>query len=79
MAANVVPLRSKAQAGEQQWLSPEQVCERVPGMTIDRLKDMRKRGVGPKYYKPTLKTVTYSSRDIDTWVESTVVTTREQS
>lgn len=61
------------------WLSPAQVCEHVPGMTVATLQDMRKRGVGPRFFKPTHKTVIYSLADIDTWVAASAVTTREQS
>jgi hypothetical protein len=63
---------------ETVWLSPEQVCERVPGLTLDRLQQMRKARKGPSYYKPTLKTVVYSQTDIDAWVTSTREETREQ-
>lgn len=59
------------------YLSPEQVCEIVPGMTITLLSRMRDARRGPRYYKPTPKTVIYERADVDAWVRSTVVETRE--
>lgn len=73
--APVAPIRG-ARPTRAEWLSPQQVCDRVPGLTLAILQDMRKRGVGPRYHKPTLKTVIYSAADIDTWVESAAVETR---
>jgi hypothetical protein len=75
-AATVTPIR-KAAAAAEVWLSPLQVCERVPGITAATLQDMRKRGVGPRYFKPTHKTVIYSAADIDGWVANSVVSTRD--
>lgn len=60
------------------WLSPEQVCERVPGLTPAHLQDLRKRGKGPRFHKPTLKTVIYSRADVDAWVAASIVATKEQ-
>lgn len=75
---NVTALRSRAVAPSE-WLSPEQVCEVVPGMTLTLLQRMRDAGKGPRYAKPSPKTVVYSRSDVDTWVRSTLVGTREQS
>lgn len=61
------------------WLSPTQVCELVPGMTVTLLQRMRDAGKGPRYAKPSAKTVVYSRSDVDAWVRSTLVGTREQS
>ena len=61
------------------WLSPQQVIDHVPGLTLDRLRSMRTRGVGPRFYKPTHKTVIYSAADIDAWVLGSVVETRDPS
>lgn len=58
------------------WLSPEQVCERVPGMTTAGLQELRKKRQGPRYFKPTPKKVVYSQSDIDEWVAASVVATR---
>jgi len=76
MSATVTAIKPRQ---ETIWLSPEQVCDRVPGMTLSRLKELRAAGRGPAYSKPTLKTVIYSAADIDAWVRGTRVSTREQS
>lgn len=61
------------------WLSPADVAARVPGVTVANLQELRKKGLGPRYHKPTPKIVVYSQTDIDEWVERSVVNTREQS
>lgn len=70
---NVVQLKPKVANADTVWLSPEQVCERVPGMTLKRLADLREAKKGPDYFKPSLKTVIYSQAEIDAWVERTRV------
>ncbi|MBW9118857.1 hypothetical protein JNB63_01995 [Microbacterium trichothecenolyticum] len=78
--SNVTALKPRpAAAPAPVWLSPEQVCERVPGLTKVRLQDLRDRGLGPAYQKPTARTVIYRADDVDAWVLSTRVSTREQS
>ncbi|KAB1867712.1 hypothetical protein F6A08_05825 [Microbacterium algeriense] len=62
-----------------EWLSPLQVCDVIPGMTVTLLQRMRDAGKGPRYAKPSPKTVVYSRSDVDAWVRSTLVSTREQS
>jgi hypothetical protein len=56
------------------YLSPDQVCELIPGMTMGHLAQMRYRGDGPKFRKPTRKTVLYVRSEVLDWVESTVRT-----
>lgn len=51
-------------------LSPEQVCEMVPGMTKGNLAQLRFKGIGPKYLKPSPRTVVYRESDIIEWLES---------
>ncbi|WP_144267540.1 hypothetical protein [Leifsonia xyli] len=54
------------------YLTPEQVCDLVPGMTVRSLKEMRaarRAGVrgskgGPVYVKPNAKTVVYDTADV---------------
>lgn len=57
------------------WLSPEEVASRIPGMTLDKLEDLRKRRQGPPYYKPTLRTVVYLEAEVDAWVAASRVQT----
>lgn len=81
MSAQVTAIRPTTTAADNPtvWLSPDQVCERVPGMTKRRLEEMRAAGRGPRYFKPTGKTVIYEQADIDAWVRATVVTTRDSA
>lgn len=76
--SNVTAIKPRS-ATAPVWLSPEQVCERVPGLTKVRLADLRDRGLGPAYQKPTARTVIYRADDVDAWVEASRVGTREQS
>lgn len=58
------------------FLSPEMVCEMVPGMTHAILEDRRKRKVDPRFYKPSLRTVVYRESDVLAWVLGSAVETR---
>ncbi len=79
MTAQVTHIRPRKSAVPcPVWLSPAQVCERVPGMTEEILSDRRKRGLRPDYRKPSLKTVIYEQSEIDDWVESTRVTGKRE-
>jgi hypothetical protein len=69
----ITPL--KKQPATSVWLSPEDVVSRVPGMTLDKLEDLRKRREGPAYYKPTLRTVVYLEAEVDAWVAASRVKT----
>lgn len=57
-------------------LSPEMVCEMVPGMTLAILEDRRKRKIDPRFHKPSLRTVVYRESDVLAWVLGSVVETR---
>ena len=76
--SNVTALRTRTGVADE-WLSPAEVCEVIPGMTLTLLQRMRDAGKGPRYAKPTPKTVVYSLADVHAYVRSTMVTTREQS
>ena len=52
------------------FISAEQVCELMPGMTKPLLAQMRFRGDGPPFYKPTPKKVFYRKSDVIAWVEA---------
>lgn len=53
------------------YLSPKELAERIPGMTIGNLAQMRFRGDGPKFMKPSPKLVVYDWVDAVAWLEST--------
>lgn len=74
--SNVTALRKPD--AQPVWLSPAQVCDRIPGMTLDILSDMRENRRGPAYYKPSLRTVIYLESEIDAWVKGTRVETRPE-
>lgn len=52
-----------------EYLTPEQVCEIVPGMTKTNLSQLRYTGRGPKYLKPTPRVVVYRRTDVIAWIE----------
>ena len=53
------------------YLSDDDVCQLIPGMTPSRLKNLRFLGTGPEYLVPTPKTIVYSERRVREWLEST--------
>lgn len=75
--SNVTAMKPRPNVAPTDWLSPAQVCEVIPGMTVTLLQRMRDAGKGPRYAKPSAKTVVYSRSDVDAWVWSTLVNTRE--
>ena len=58
----------------EKFLSVEAVCEMVPGMNANLLAQMRFRGDGPRFIKPSPRKVVYSESAIVEWLNS-----REQS
>jgi predicted DNA-binding transcriptional regulator AlpA len=57
-----------------QYLTISQVCEIVPGMTKGILAQLRFKGTGPRYYKPTPRVVLYREADIVEWIENSART-----
>lgn len=79
--SNVTALKPR-QMTTPRYLSPEQVCDLVPGMTVANLKDLRASGKGPQFSKPTGERghiTLYREDDVVAWVEAAFVKTREQS
>lgn len=56
------------------YLTPTQVCEMIPGVTKASLAQLRFKGIGPKFYKPTPRVVLYREDDVIAWVESSART-----
>jgi hypothetical protein len=52
------------------YLNQDQVCELAPGVTKSLLAQLRFRGTGPKFLKPTPKTVIYRRADVIAWLEA---------
>lgn len=78
--ATVTQIRPGAQPSSRStsWLSPAEVCEVWPGMTVRKLQRMRAEGRGPAYSKAG-KTITYATSDVDAFIRAHRITTREQS
>ncbi|WZH38752.1 MAG: hypothetical protein PIR02_08775 [Microbacterium enclense] len=55
---------------DHDYITPDQVCELVPGMTTTNLAQLRFKGRGPKFLKPTPRTVVYRRADIIAWLEA---------
>lgn len=53
-------------------ITPEEVVQKIPGMTKNKLSQLRFKGQGPNYYKPTPKTVVYDEEVVDAWFETTL-------
>ena len=77
MSAKVTALRPATPAPV--WLSPDQVCERVPGMTPRNLEELRAKGRGPEFFKPTPRVVVYELAAVDAWVRAHAVSTRDSA
>lgn len=54
-----------------EYLTAEQVCTLIPGMTPAALAQLRYRGTGPTYLKPTARKILYRESDVRAWVEGT--------
>lgn len=77
--SNVTAIRSAdALPAEDVYLSPEQVSEMVPGLSVRSLRQMRADGKGPRFLKPAPRTVVYLEADVRAWMRTTLHATREQ-
>ncbi|MFJ2542749.1 helix-turn-helix transcriptional regulator [Microbacterium sp. NPDC087589] len=52
------------------YITPDQVCDLIPGMTKGNLAALRFNGKGPAFFKPTPRTVVYRERDVVDWLEA---------
>jgi predicted DNA-binding transcriptional regulator AlpA len=55
---------------EEKFITPVGVRE-LTGMTLAALAQLRHRGQGPRFYKPTARTVLYRRSEVIEWVEGT--------
>jgi branched-subunit amino acid aminotransferase/4-amino-4-deoxychorismate lyase len=60
------------------FLTPDQVCEMIPGITKASLAQLRFKGIGPKFYKPTPRVVLYDRESILAWVQGSARTSTAQ-
>lgn len=52
------------------YLTPKQAADIIPGMTTTNLAQLRFTGKGPKFLKPTARTVVYREADVIEWLEA---------
>lgn len=52
------------------YLSPEELCERLPGTTTGYWADHRFHGTGPEFVKLSHKKVVYPSWKLEEWLEA---------
>lgn len=58
---------------ESEFIQPEVVCE-ITGLSRGALAQLRHFGRGPRFYKPTPRTVLYKRSEVIEWVESSAQT-----
>lgn len=54
----------------ERYMSPDEVCALIPGMTRSNLANLRYLGRGPKFLKPTPRTVVYQRSSVIAWLEA---------
>lgn len=52
------------------YMTPREVSERFPFLTVGNLAQLRYTGKGPKFLKPTPRTVVYRESDCLAWLEA---------
>lgn len=55
------------------FLRPEEVAELV-GLNVDALAQLRYKGTGPRFYKPTPRKVLYKREEVLEWIEASAAT-----
>lgn len=81
--APVTPIGRGRHVQQERYLTPQDVCAMLPGITVDVLKERRKRRVKPDYFKPTGEegrgAVLYAESDVLAWIRESRVQTRDAS
>lgn len=54
----------------EKYLSPEEVCELIPGMTTNLLAQMRFRGDGPRFVAVSPRKRVYSQSAIEDYMKA---------
>lgn len=57
----------------EEFIQPVMVSE-ITGLSIAALAQLRYQGRGPRFYKPTPRTVLYRRSEVMAWVESSAQT-----
>lgn len=55
----------------EKYMSAESICEVVEVLSPDLLAQLRFRGTGPKFLKPSPRKVLYRWSDVEAWLNST--------
>jgi hypothetical protein len=50
------------------YLSPDGMCEKMPKTTPGYWAQLRFKGTGPRFLKPSAKVVLYDEDDVDEWL-----------
>jgi hypothetical protein len=53
-----------------EYLTPDQLCELVPGTNKNYWAQLRFMGTGPRYFKPSPKKVLYVKSLVIEWIEN---------
>ncbi|MGO4594837.1 helix-turn-helix transcriptional regulator [Leifsonia sp. LS-T14] len=56
-----------------EFIRPTEVAE-ITGLSVAALAQLRYKGKGPRYYKPTPHSVIYKRAEVIAWLESSVQT-----
>jgi hypothetical protein len=57
---------------DQQYLTPREAADLIPGMTVTLLAQLRYQKRGPRYLRPTSRKVVYRAKDISEWLDASV-------
>lgn len=63
-------LMELAKLTPEPFISINEALSLMPSMTRNHLAQLRFDGAGPKFYKPTGRTVLYKTSEVLQWVES---------
>jgi hypothetical protein len=55
------------------YIQPVEV-EEITGISVGALAQLRYHGAGPRFYKPTPRTVLYKRSEVLAWIEASVQT-----
>ena len=58
---------------DEDFIQPSTVGE-ITGLSVAALAQLRYQGTGPRFYKPTPKTVLYKRSEVIAWVEASAQT-----
>lgn len=66
-------LNRREQTMEEDFIQPQSVSE-ITGLSVAALAQLRYQGTGPRFYKPTPRTVLYKRSEVVAWIEGSART-----